>query len=234
MDAYGDVWVHPLPKVKPVERVPFIEQAVTGKRVVHVGFWGTRGSRDTHIGENKWLHSRLAARAREIVGVDHNEEGIAEARAQGYEAYHVDARDPAAVRALGIAPAELVVAGEIIEHLERPGDFLDAMHELVADDGQLLITTPNAYRLTNTFVALTGKENMNPDHIAIYSWFTLKNLMERHDWHIDESLVYNLPRRNTRAAKIGTAVQNSISQRFPFLANGLIMISSKVPAKVAS
>lgn len=224
MDAYGDVWVHQLPKVTPVDRVEYIERACEGKRVIHVGFWGTHGSREKHMGEDRWLHARLAARAREIVGLDHNDEGVEEARGKGYESYSVDARSVEAVAALDLKPADLVVAGEIIEHLERPGEFLDAMHPLVGDSGRLLITTPNAYRLTNTLVALTGKENMNPDHIAIYSWFTLKNLMDRHGWDLDETVTYNVPRRNTRAARAGIAVQRIVSKRFPFLANGLIMV----------
>ena len=77
-------------------------------------------------------------RRRELVGLDLDETGVADARARGYEAYAVDCRDADAVRALGLAPADLVVAGEVIEHLDDRGPFLDGLHALVAPGGLLV------------------------------------------------------------------------------------------------
>lgn len=36
-----------------------------------------------------------------------------------------------------------VIAGELIEHLENPYDFLRSLHPLLYDDGQVIISTPN-------------------------------------------------------------------------------------------
>ena len=60
-------------------------------------------------------------RRRELVGIDVDDRRASPTPAQrGYEAHAVDCRDPDAVRALGLAPADLVVAGEVIEHLDDP------------------------------------------------------------------------------------------------------------------
>lgn len=38
---------------------------------------------------------------------------------------------------------DTVVAAELIEHLERPYDFLRSVREVIAEDGRLVLTTPN-------------------------------------------------------------------------------------------
>jgi hypothetical protein len=58
----------------------------------------------------------------------------------GFEAHAVDAQSPEAVTALGLEPADVVVAGEIVEHLDAPGPFFRAMRELVPNG--LLVVTP--------------------------------------------------------------------------------------------
>ncbi len=234
MQEYSDKWLHKLPKVETVRRLEYIIESCRDKRVVHIGFWGTKGSRERHLRNGTWLHANISKVAREVVGVDHNETAIEEAREQGYEAYFADACDKSQVGDLGITPADLVVAGEIIEHVERPGDFLEAMHPLVADDGLLLLTTPNAYRLTNVMVTLTGKELMNPDHIAIYSWFTLTNLIERHGWRVKWVKTYHAAPRNRRVTRAAVKVQELASRRWPFLAAGLMVACEPVSPTRAS
>lgn len=232
MQEYGDTWTHKLPRVEMVPRNDYLVELSRGKTLTHIGFWGTEGSRERQLDGGTWLHKSMADVATKIVGIDHNEVGIEEARAQGYEAYFADAMSKAEILDLGVEPAQLVVAGEIIEHVERPGDFLDALHPLVADDGMLVLTTPNAYRLTNVFATLAGREMMNPDHIAIYSWFTLTNLLERHDWDVAWFKTYDAVRRGRRATRVANGVQRLASKRFPFLASGLIVGCS--PSQSAS
>ncbi len=90
------------------------------------------GCADANAGAGAWLHEHLARDARELVGLDLDTAGVERARAQGYEAHVVDCRDAEAVRALGLGAADVVVAGEVIEHLDDPGAFLDGLHALVA------------------------------------------------------------------------------------------------------
>lgn len=223
MDEYQDTWVHRLPKTVAVDRIDFLEEIARGKHVIHIGFWGTRGSRESDMAQGTWLHSILGNAARTITGIDHNPEGVSEARNFGFDAHVADVRDVSVVRELPVTRADLVIAAEIIEHLERPGDFLDAMHSLVSPDGELVLTTPNAYRLSNVIVAITGRENVNPDHIAIYSWFTLVNLVHRHDWEVVWCKTYNGRKRNRMLMRGIDSAQKLLARRFPFVASGLIL-----------
>ena len=173
--------VHRLPAARLVERVPHVAQMADGKRVIHIGFVDT-GFQSMQEQAGTWLHGHLADRAKSLVGIDLDDEGVAEARRRGFEAHQADCRDLEALAELHLEPAELVIAGELIEHLDDPGSFLDAMHTLVAPGGRLVLTTPNASGILNGAAALAGAEINHPDHVILFSWRTLTNLLSRHGW----------------------------------------------------
>lgn len=224
--------VHVLPRARGVDRIEYLTELAAGRSVVHVGF-ADRGYREMQEQAGTWLHAHLASRARTLVGLDLDEEGVAAARAAGYEAWAIDCRDEAAVAAAGIEPAEVVVAGEVIEHLDEPGPFLQALHRLVAPGGELVVTTPNASGLLNTAAALAGREVNHPDHVAMFSWRTLQNLLARHGWEVVESATY-VPvmkegaRRQSgamglAAAAVLAAERAAARLGAPFLSDGLIV-----------
>ena len=89
----------------------------------------------------------------------------------------VDAQDREQVGELSIGLFETIVAGEIIEHLDAPGPFLEAMLALAAPDSCLVLTTPNAYRLQNFLTPFSGNELIHPDHTAWHSPSTIRVLL---------------------------------------------------------
>jgi SAM-dependent methyltransferase len=181
---------HRLPPARLVDRVAYLEDSVRGRSAVHVGFVDS-GCWEYHTQFDRWLHAHLDRAAAELVGLDLDELGVEEARRRGYEAHQVDCSDAEAVAALGIAPAEVIVAGEIIEHLDNSGAFLDGLHSLTRPGGTLVVTTPNSSGLMNALsAALVGYEVNHPDHVTLYSCFTLCNLLERHGWAVDEVATY--------------------------------------------
>lgn len=185
-------WRQRLPRQGPCDRVELLLGFSQGKRVVHVGFVDERRM-ETKLEQGNWLHARLAGVASSIVGLDLSEEGVDWAKEQGFEAHAVDAQSPESVAALGLEPADVVVAGEIIEHLDAPGPFLRAMRELLQADGLLIVTTPNAYRLLNFVAPASGSELIHPDHTAWHSPHTLRNLLVRNGWEVEGMAYYQNP-----------------------------------------
>ncbi len=234
-------WLHRLPPATAVDRVSFLERLATGRRVIHLGFGD--GAREVPGHPEIWLHRGLGVVARELIGIDLDEHAVRRAKSNGYVAHVADCTERGALKALGVAPAELVVAGELIEHLDDPAGFLDEVHSVVASDGRLVLTTPNATSLL-TFVAAAGRglEFVNADHVALYTWYTLSNLLRRHGWAVEEFLTYRYPgraactsqyaggavrirRSELRAWQFLTQVERLLVRWRPFLASGLIVVA---------
>lgn len=178
-------YLQPLPKGRPVDRERFLVDAARGKNVIHVGF-ADHPLLDERIREGTWLHSRLADVAESLVGLDVDADDCAWASARGFDVRVVDASSEEQVAALGIQ-AELVIAGEVIEHLDAPGPFLRGMHTL---GDQLIVTTPNAYRPLNILVPLSGKELIHADHVAWHSPATLTRLLTTNGWIVSSVRYY--------------------------------------------
>jgi len=76
---------------------------------------------------------------------------------------------------------DTLIAGEIIEHLENPIQFLKNCHRLLNEEGRLILTTPNATGLVylknpGWCVGYTGKDlTFEQDHTHIHT-FTTKML----------------------------------------------------------
>ena len=178
-----------LPRVGVEDRLEFLRAAATGRRVFDLGFVD-KGLMTTKRSAGTWLHALLSEVAGELVGLDVNEEGVGRARALGFHAMVADCQDRRSLASLRLRPADVVLAGELIEHLDRPGAFLEAVKVLIRDDGVLIMTTPNAFALANFLAAAMGREVINVDHVAWHSWRTLESLLARHGWRIQQLRYY--------------------------------------------
>lgn len=236
---YGqDDMAHDLPRAEIVDRIEWLSAQCAGKRVIHVGF-ADSGLRLEQGRAGSWLHGHLWATARELVGIDADADGVAAAATDGFEAYAVDCTDAAAVAALGLEPADIVLAGEVIEHVTAPGLFLDAMHHLCKPDGTLIITTPNAYGLINVFASMFRRVEINhPDHVMMFTWRTLTELMRRSGWDHTRTMTYvpSVRERGHRSRLEEAGVRLVVGfERLlgklnrPFSADGLIV--SAAPSK---
>lgn len=178
---------------KVYNREAYLVSCSVGRRVTHLGFVDVKNMFGKYE-EGAWLHAQLAEVALALAGVDNSEAGIAQARELGFDAYIADCQDAAVVAAAGVPPADLVIAGEIIEHIENLGGFLDATRQLLVPGGELIITTPNPYALTNVLLAFLRREVQNDDHVGWQSWRTLDTLLARHGYERGRVVYYRHPR----------------------------------------
>lgn len=230
--------VHRLPRARLADRIEFVLERARGRRVVHLGFVDETRM-DERIAQGSWLHAQLARVAEELVGIDASRQGVEAAAGDGYDVYAADLERPEEVAALGLEPADIVLAGELVEHLSNPGAMLDAVRPLVRDEGSLIVTTPNAHALTNVLAGLAGRELVNSDHVGWQSWWTGQTLLGRHGFRVSEVAYYPFPRLESNAghppahrarARLFNAyltVVRPVYRLRPSLADGLILVARR-------
>ncbi|RDZ27025.1 methyltransferase domain-containing protein [Lysobacter silvisoli] len=165
---------------RPRDRLSQIEAHAHGKRVFDLGALD-----ETAYGAKQdkglWLHSRLCAVAREVIGIDNSA-----LVPQGGLATRPNGRIVQAdIFALGDSVArygqpDLIVAGELIEHLPDTLGFLRSLKACPELQGvEFVFSTPNACSWHNIAIGLAGRESTHPDHLQIYSYKTLRTLFDR-------------------------------------------------------
>jgi len=140
------------------------------------------------------LHARLKRLNPRVEGLDGDAAAVESVRRLGYEVRLADAcRDP-----LG-GPYDCIVAGELLEHIENPGAFLDRAREALAPGGTLLVTTPNPFRASQFFKILKyGEPQIHPRHTLWFDPRTLAELLDRRGFLPLEFVWIRDPRRGFR------------------------------------
>ncbi|MBN2386845.1 MAG: class I SAM-dependent methyltransferase [Anaerolineales bacterium] len=131
------------------------------------------------------LFSLLQGKACDILGIDILEEGIQQMRAKGHNVEVANAETMQFNQKF-----DLIVAGDIIEHLSNQGNFLDRARECLENDGRLVLSTINASCLFYPFWDAFANRPMNSEHTCSYDRFTLREILHRHGFQV-ESLKYH-------------------------------------------
>jgi SAM-dependent methyltransferase len=169
----------------------------------------------------------LAERTSSLYGIDSDERGLEILRSRGFGDLFIGDLESLDECELD-ETFDVVVAGEMIEHLNNPGLFLAGVKRFLTKDSKLLITTINAYCAMRYFLyAVRGKggtnEPVHPDHVAYYSFSTLSLLLERHGFADPKILFYALGDEHRPHNRwIVNAVNDMSTMLFPHFSDGLI------------
>jgi hypothetical protein len=124
----------------------------------------------------------------------------------------------------------VIIAGEMIEHLNNPGLFLQGIKRFMSEKTDLVITTINAYSaLRFAIYGLRGKGGVNepvhPDHVAYYSYKTLKLVLERNDFTLKSFCFYDIGPEHKIHQPWYYNFINDVSVKFsPQLSDGVIAV----------
>ena len=117
-----------------------------GKRVLHIGCCDHIGLIDEKIAKRTWLHGLLLESAEECLGIDIDSEAVDYVKSLGYGGvYCCDILEDFPEELKG-HHFDLVILGEIVEHLDSPVEFLRALHSCFDYNYELIVTVPNASR----------------------------------------------------------------------------------------
>ncbi len=163
-----------------IYRIDQILEYCKGKKVLHLGYVQHSPKYKKQIEDGTWLHAHISKVAKEAVGLDILEDAVDDLqRNYGYKGYvgnverlqEVDLKET----------FDVIVAGELIEHLENPGLFLEGVKNFLREDSILIITTPNAFGETyqKMYNRKPEAEWVNEEHVTWYSSYTLQRILER-------------------------------------------------------
>lgn len=162
-----------------MEKADFILGHCRGRDVLDVGCVDhTADAAD----QSNWLHARLVGVARSCQGIDTAEEEVARLAAKGYRVLVGD------VEQLDLEDRfDVIVAGDVVEHLSNPGLFLSGARRHLRSGGVLVLTTPNAHSADQFARALVANYTaFNPQHTACFDPAALWELASRNGLEVAE------------------------------------------------
>jgi SAM-dependent methyltransferase len=133
-----------------------------GRRVLDIGCrYGT-------------LTSRYVA-GNDVVGIDVDREALEKAAELGIEAIWADAEEPLPFED---GSFDIVVAGELLEHVRDPGALVGETHRVLQPRGTFVGSVPNAFRVKNRLRFLAGRQpERDPTHLHIFTPHDIRHLL---------------------------------------------------------
>ncbi|QQG44081.1 MAG: class I SAM-dependent methyltransferase [Candidatus Roizmanbacteria bacterium] len=134
---------------------------------------------DIGCAQNPEIHLEIAKKSKKTVGIDLNKKGINDLKKKGLEAYEMSAEE------INLKyKFDYIIAGELIEHLNNPGLFIEGMIKHLKPDGKIIMTTPNISSiLLYTLIVLFDK-TQDPTHIFYFDKKNLEAFVSRYNLKI--------------------------------------------------
>lgn len=212
-----------------VQRVDFIKTVCKDRKVLHLGCTNFPYTEDS-ISNEMLLHFQLEKIATELYGFDFDQRGLDILKKQGSnKLYQADLEN---LESVPIDQTfDVIIGGEIIEHLSNPGLFLNGIKRFMNAETRLVLTTINAYcALRFAIYGLRGRggrnEPVHPDHVSYYSYKTLSLMLERHGLVLKEFYFYDIGKEHRPFNKWFYNLFNDICVRIsPQLSDGVIAVA---------
>jgi glycosyltransferase involved in cell wall biosynthesis len=141
------------------------------------------------------LAEKLRSRGHFVAGVDRSEVGAVRNHTDAFIAADLNDGIPKAVG----AGYDVIIAGDVIEHLVHPGDALREMIRVLRPGGQVLLSVPNFahwYPRLRVVIGLFGYDRrgiLDSTHLRFFTRSTLRRLIRATGFDVVEESVTGLP-----------------------------------------
>lgn len=163
--------------VEPIDfsdtKTRYVTERCKGKRVLDLG---CVMHDPAEYRSRYFLHRAISEVAAEVVGLDLHAEGVAALNSLGFTVVVGDAE-----RFAFDQQFDVIVAGDLIEHLGNVDGFLTSARAALAPSGLIIVQTPNPWYWRNIAkAALLPEVPNNPEHTCWFDPRTLRQLAARY------------------------------------------------------
>ncbi len=139
-------------------------------------FVGGPGRRVLDLGCRYGALTEYYAAGNDVTGVDIDREALEHAQARlGIQALWADLDDPLAFLD---ETFDVVVIGELLEHIREPQRLVDQAYRVLRPGGTLVGSTPNGFRFKNRLSFLAGRPpELDPTHLHLFSPNDIRDLL---------------------------------------------------------
>jgi predicted TPR repeat methyltransferase len=168
------------------DKVEELVRLCRGRRVLHLGCVGeTEADTQTRVAMARHLLHWQLTQVANVVGVDYAEDVVLEYRRLGVFDNIVVGNVESLAEVDIHGTFDVVVAGDIIEHLSNPGLMLDGIQRFCRSDTNLIINTPHTHSLPGYLRFLLGRYREGEDHVMGFNAMMLTTLLRRHGFEVD-------------------------------------------------
>lgn len=174
MQARSSMLVTARAKASISNRIDYLCDLASGKDVLDIGVVD-HTIEDIHRPD--WLHGNLCKYAKTCLGVDILAEEVEQLRHEGFNVICLDINKEILSKTF-----ELIICGDVLEHVNAPGNLLANAVKMLRPFGKLVLSVPNPWYIN---VVIKNTINGTPylDNVDHVSWFdpcTLCELGQRH------------------------------------------------------
>ncbi|MGB9719661.1 MAG: class I SAM-dependent methyltransferase [Candidatus Anstonellales archaeon] len=171
----------------------FILTKIKNKDVLDIGSGGDLFYLRSRAKISDLLAYKMKSSAKSLTLVEIDKEAVDKLKNAGFVVYAGDAEKIRIKKKF-----DVIVLGDVIEHVNNVGLLLENMKRHLKKDGELIISTPNPFSLNNFFRILTfRKPTVQFDHTAFIEPTNLLEICRRHHLKIKELYYYTLLDKRT-------------------------------------
>lgn len=167
-------------KKKVFHRNAFLITKIKDKNILDIG---CIDHKIENFNSENSLHHFLKNNSKKVLGMDYMRKEVNILKKKGHNIVYGNAE-----KFKFKSKFDVIVAGELIEHLNNPGNFLLSAKNALTKNGSIFITTPNAFSLRNlVFSILLVDPPVNEEHTMYFDPMTLKRLVNNNGLKIHDS-----------------------------------------------
>src|SRR5690349_5918190 len=169
-------------------RVAFLRSLLKDKKVIHLGCLDHLPLIDEKISRGQWLHKELTDVAAKCIGIDIDKEAFQHVTTKhGFKNILIGDFTTEKFPEVSAEKWDFAVLGELLEHIDNPVFFLDAIRRnYIGSLDKLIITVPNAWTQSVMQKASEGIEVINSDHRYWFTPYTISKVIMQAGMRVEE------------------------------------------------